>query len=349
MKRPTQEEIAQRLGVSRATVSRVLRNVTGPKSSTAARIIEAARDMGYRLPATETSALRKGASLQKVTTVGLLLCMPDESTMSSAEVHMRILHGATDAARERNVLLHVEFMSMGDAGKIVEPTDLPNAFRKKRLSGILISGLVPANVVALLAEQRPCVRMNLHDRGVRMDVVGQDNQVAVNDLVERLVGAGHRRIGYYCHYPVAPYALSRFGAYMETLAQEGLEYNPAWSFSVWEDAGRNVLDRVRAAVDAGVRAWICEHDYLAYRLMDQLGAIGLRVPEDVSVCGFDHLHTPQGLKPLTTIDWPMEDMAAAGISMLLRRINEPARAIAHLQFSGRLITGATTGPCNVAG
>jgi LacI family transcriptional regulator len=344
MKQPTQQEIADRVGLSRATVSRVLRNVTGPKSSTSARIIEVAREMGYRLPATENTPSRKGAAYRKTTALGLLLGASDDPISSSAEVPMRILHGATDAARERNVLLHVEFLPVSSAEKIVSHEDLPGAFLKKKLSGILITGMVPPHAVSLIAEQRPCVRMNIHDRGVKMDIVGQDDRSAVNDLIQSLMEAGHRKIGYYCKYPAAPYALSRFGGYVETLMQEGLEYNPDWNLNIWKDKSADAISLIKKAVDSGVRAWICEHDFLAYKLIDDLEAAGFRIPEDVSVCGFDHLHPPPGVQPLTTIEWPFEDMAAAGISMLLRRINEPARAIAQLMFSGRLIQGGTTGP-----
>lgn len=344
MKDPTQEEIAQRLGLSRATVSRVLRNVSGPKSSTAAKIIEIAREMGYRLPATKNTPQRKGAAKQAVPVLGLLLCMPDEQMAHAGEVPMRILHGATDAARERNFLLHLEYMKESDAKKIESNEQLPAVFRKKKLSGVLVTGPAPSRLIRLISEQRPCVRMNLHDRGIKIDLIAQDDRAAVNDLVDLLMTRGHRKIGFYCRTPAAPYALSRFGGYMEALVQCGLEYNPAWSINVWKDAGDGAVEQVRAAISDGVRAWICEHDDLGYRLINELRAAGLDVPEDVSVCGFDRLHTSPGMKPLTTVEWPLEDMAAAGIGMLLRRINEPARAVAQLVFCGRLVEGSTVGP-----
>lgn len=343
MKIPTQEEIAQRLNLSRATVSRVLRNIAGPKSSTAAKIIEVAREMGYRLPATEKTLSRKGVSRKPLSVLGLLLCVSDDQARQAGEVPMRILHGATDAARERNMLLHLEYMSESDARKITSKEDLPEAFSKKKLAGILVTGPVPAKVVSVISGQRPCVRMNMHDRGVKMDLVGQDDRSAVCDLIGSLMTAGHRRIGFYCNTPPKPYALSRFAGYVGTLAQEELDYNPDWSVNVWENSRDAAANKILHAIQAGVRAWICEHDGLGYQLIDRLKQAGLRVPEDVSVCGFDHLGIPPGGVPLTTIDWPLEDMAAAGISMLIHRINEPTRAIAELLFAGRLIEGQSVG------
>jgi LacI family transcriptional regulator len=344
MKNVTQEEIAQRLGLSRATVSRVLRNVSGPKSSTAARIIEVAREMGYRLPATEHTLSRKGAARQALPVLGMLLCVPEDQTTRAGEVPMRILHGATDAIRERNMFLHLEYIKESDACKIELKNELSETFRQKKLAGILVAGPVPSKMVELLSAERPCVRMNLHDRGIKMDMVGQDDRMAVNDLITLLMKNGHRRIGFYCHTPPAPYALSRFSGYVETLAQEGLEYNPAWSVNLWKSAGADAFQQIQRAIGDGVRAWICEHDDLGYSLIQQLRVAGLRVPQDVSVCGFDHLSVSADAPSLTTIDWPLEDIAAAGVSMLIRRINEPARAQAQLLFSGRLIEGDSVGP-----
>lgn len=343
MSDPTQQEIADRLGLSRATVSRVLRNVSGPKSSTAAKIIEVAREMGYRLPATENTSLRKGAARKALPVLGVLLCVPDEQANRAGEVPMRILHGATDASRECNMLLHLEYLTASGAGRIRTRDDLPESFSKKKIAGVLVTGPVPSETVALIMERCPCVRMNLHDRGICMDLVGQDDRTAVAGLIERLMAAGHRKIGFYCHTPPAPYALSRFGSYVEVLAQEGLEYNPEWVVNVWHPGGQHAVEKILQAVDGGVRAWICEHDDLGYALIHDLQQAGLCVPQDVSVCGFDHLKPYLGMPPLMTVDWPLEDMAAAGISMLIRRVNEPARAVCQLLFSGRLIEGQTVG------
>lgn len=343
MKEPTQEEIAQRLGISRSTVSRVLRNVSGPKSSTAARIIEVAREMGYRLPATENTPARKGSGRQKTTVLGLLLVTPDQRTSQSTEVPMRILRGATDAARERDVFLHVEYMSVSEAKSIVSPNDIPSSLRNKSLSGVLLSGLMNEQSVALIAGKKPCVRLMMHDPGILMDVVGQDDRTAVREQIFNLKEKGHRRIGYFCRKPKASYALSRFSGYVEALALTGLNYDSRDAVNIWLDSGATALDDVKAAVERGVTAWICSHDDCGYELVGFLRSIGLDVPQDVSVCGFDHLPVPAGMPALSTVDWPLEDIAAAGIGMLLRRINEPARAPAQLQFGGRVIEGESVG------
>lgn len=317
--------------------------MAGPKSSTAAHIIEVAREMGYRLPATETSSLRRGSVSPDSAVLGLLLCMPDSRTPNSTEVLLRILHGATDAARERNQLLHVEYTSESAVERISSPSEVPAALKHKQISGVLVAGIVPEAAVAAIAQKKPCVRMNIHDISIQTDLVGQDDRTAVGALVTRLKELGHRRIGYCCQNPKHSFALSRFSGYVEALAQHDLPYDPAFSINIWERVDSRFFSKIVDAVADGVRAWICSHDDVGYELMAHFQQQGLRVPEDVSVCGFDNLHLHPGMAAMTTIDWPLEDMAASGISMLLQRINDPARAVAQLLFRGQLIPGETVG------
>lgn len=339
MKSPTQQEVADQLGVSRATVSRVLRNVSGPKSKTAVRILEMAREMGYRLPATETSINRKGAGRQKSLVLGVMLGVTKEKTPNSAEVPMRILHGVTDAARQQNALLQVEYIDEEMAAGISVPRDLPSALRKPQISGILLIGPLPPSATSAVSQRKPCVGLGFHDVGVRMDCIGQDDRSAVEAVVQRLKGLGHRKIGYYCKNMGAAFSRSRFAGYVEALALEGLPYDPACSVNIWEKSDGDGMEKVAQGVASGVRAWICAHDDWGYELVRYLRGKGYSVPEDVSVSGFDHLHVPPGVKSLLSVEWPFEDMGAAGIEMLVRRINEPMRSISQLLFDGRLLEG----------
>lgn len=344
MNSPTQQEIADQLGISRATVSRVLRNVTGPKSRTAVRILEAAREMGYRLPATELSVTRKGAGRQKALVLGVMIRVLKERTPNSAEVAMRILHGATDAARQHGALLHAEYIAEEDAARILSRRDLPAALRKPQMSGVLVVGALPSAAAVAAASRKPCVGLGFHDTQARMDFVGQDNCSAMEEIVKRLKMLGHQRIGYYCKGLKAAFSRSRFAGYVEALALEDLPYRPEYAVNIGEPQCDDGLKQVIRGVQSGVRAWICSHDDWGYELMERLRAEGYSVPGDVSICGFDHLHVPAGAPALMSVEWPCEDMGAAGIGMLVQRINEPMRALSQVLFDGRLVEGASAAP-----
>lgn len=342
VKKVTQEKVANRLGISIATVSRALRNLPGATSGTAAQIVETARAMGYRLPATEASAARKGTGRQTME-LGVMFGMVKEKTSSTAEVPLRILHGVTDAARQHGALLHIEYVYEEAAARMASLRDVPAALRKPKVSGVLMVGALPPQVISMMAGRKPCAGLGFHAVNARMDCVGQDDRSAVEEVVKRLKALGHRKIGYYCKGLDTAFSRSRYTGYVGALALEKLPYDPKYEVIQSRPEGEGLKKLVRG-VDSGIRAWICAHDGWGYEVIRHLQGSGFSVPDDVSVCGFDHVHVPDGSVGLMSVEWPLEDMGAAGIELLVRRINEPMRAISQVLFDGRVLNGQSVGP-----
>jgi LacI family transcriptional regulator len=345
MKEPTQGKIAKRLGLSCATVSRVLRNIPGSNSKTVVRVIETARAMGYRLPVTESSSARKGVARRRSKELGVMISVVEERLPDlNTDVPLRILHGVTAAARQHGVSLHVEYVPREiGAGRPLSRRDIPAALRRPQVSGVLLIADLPPQMISVMADCKPCVGLGFHQTDPAMDFVGQDDIEAVAEAVKRLKKLGHRKIGYYCKGLDSSFSRSRFIGYTGALAIEGLPYDPDYAVNIRNRLGNDGLDQVMKGVSCGVRAWICAHDGWGYEVIRYLQQKGLSVPGDVSVCGFDHLHVPDRSVGLMSVEWPLEDMGAAGIELLIRRINEPARAASQVLFSGRLVEGRSAG------
>jgi len=96
--------------------------------------------------------------------------------------------------------------------------------------------------------------------------------------------------------------------------------------------------------DDKVTAWVCAADHQAYRLMQEMAARGIRVPDDCSVTGFDGLEPPQGLRRLASIRVPHEDIGAAAVARLLSRIVHPNSPRRKILVEGLLVEGETVGP-----
>lgn len=84
------------------------------------------------------------------------------------------------------------------------------------------------------------------------------------------------------------------------------------------------------------------HDTRPYHLIQLLQQHGLRVPEDISVAGFDALPVPHGLPALTTIDWPFENMGSEAVTRLLRRLQAPDEPIRQIVLPGALLVRTST-------
>lgn len=336
-----QREIARRLGVSVATVSRALRAHPGQGSRTRAEVLALAAELGYRLPATSAACVEGRR-------IALVASTFHNPPAKESEARLQLLHGATEACRQERVLLQIDHLSPEDEHRLEGSSSDWPILGKGAADGILLIGAMSPASVAILADRHPCVRVIFRDADVRPDRVGQNDTAAVQALVERLAKLGHKKMGYFCR-PYAPAltpAHQRFGAWVAALATQGLPWNPELVVGV-RPVSQNKASLLERAVQLTrskkVTAWVCSHDSEAYDLVRGLLEAGVQVPRDVSVTGFDHLSIPEGLPPLTTIEWPFADIGSAAVRLLLERIAHPNRKRMEILLQGSVVPGLTDG------
>ena len=348
----TQRDIAEKLKLSPGTVSRALRGQPGLAPETRFRVLEAAAEIDYKVEdpgeAEAAGPPRAGGAADKTTLLGMLVYAQPES-LGSNGTFVRMLRGASEAARQLGVGLHVDYVQPEEAARIHERAHQPLLLRRGELAGLLMIGLFPAASVAELNKRVPCVRMHLRDFDTPLDCIAQDDHAATDALVAHLVARGHERIGFFCTRGDLrfTYGRMRFAAYLESLVHHGLKLDPElWVRGAEADDPASVAEamgRAEALSRSGVTAWVGVHDIWAYRLMRHLQDAGLRVPRDVALCGFDDLETPRGLVPMTSVAWPLEDMGATAARRLFRRIHQPALATSQSLYTGTLAVKASTG------
>jgi LacI family transcriptional regulator len=348
----TQDRIAAELNLSKSTVSRILSGKSVFDDETRARVLTMAAKLGYRhLRPTVRSRPKYGS---KVTLVGIIIEeeITELATPVIPVVATRALRGMSEVARMDEIAIHVDYFTQEQTARLHLREHQPPLLKKGRFSGLLLHGRMNVTTIEELARQLPCVRVNDREPEVPVDCIGQNDTDATEALVRHLHSLGHRRIGFLteAHRHHWPYRARLAGCWL-ALRHLGIEFGPELVVerptskppapAQWEYAHTRVLEQVRQ----GTSAWICVHDALGYRLVRYLQNQGLRVPQDVAVCGFDNLPLPdKDLPRLTTIDWPFEDIGAAAMRRLLRRILEPTEAQVYMMFNGRLIPGPSTMP-----
>jgi DNA-binding LacI/PurR family transcriptional regulator len=155
----------------------------------------------------------------------------------------------------------------------------------------------------------------------RYDLVGIDNVRGGYILTEHLTRLGHRRIGFVSRPRSAPTVDLRIIGYHEAMRRAGLGPDPGWvRFGDPGDPGF-----VRALIkEARPEAIICANDITAARLMQTLGGLGLQVPDDVGVVGFDDVKYARLLGvPLTTVQQPCREIGRVAVNVLMERIAQP--------------------------
>jgi LacI family transcriptional regulator len=342
-----QQLIAERLKLSRTTVSRSLANHPAISADTRAQVQSLAAKMGYKGNPTRT--LRRSRQ-SKPLTIGILIGVPAENVAMATFPF--ILQGIRERAGMEHVSIDVCFENPASFEPSVRPHNIFRNIRGGDWRGTVLIYPFPEHTVGLIARKISAVAVLESYSAPGIDTIDTDDSVGIFALVTQLRKAGHTRIGFLTlEYPVVGHwATRRFGAYVEALFSLGLQFRPEWAINVHK-AGPHIKDDptitehvIQRMREDKVTAWVCAADHQAYRLMEQLAARGIRVPEDCSVTGFDGLEPPQGLHRLASIRVPHEDIGAAAVARLLSRIVLPNAPRRKILVEGTPVEGQTVGP-----
>jgi DNA-binding LacI/PurR family transcriptional regulator len=326
-------EVAQKVGVSDATVSRVLNGKAGVSDATREAVLTALDVLGYERP----TQLRG----ERARLVGLALPeLQNPIFPALAEVVGAALaqHGFTP------------LLCTGTAGGLSE-SDYVNMLLDQHVSGVIFAGGQYAEADAphahyerLSRRNLPVVLCNAAVEQLRYPQVSTDDAVAVEQAHAHLVSLGHERIGLILgpqdHVP-SRRKLAAFTAIMESagrsLAPELVEHA---RFAL--EGGHAATTRI---LRHGVTGIICASDPLALGAIRAARRAGLSVPEDISVVGFDDSALMTCTEPpLTTVRQPIEALGQAAVTLLVSQIEGAAVTADELLFEPELVVRGSTGP-----
>jgi LacI family transcriptional regulator len=301
-------EVARRAGVSVATASRVVSSADYPVSAaTRARVLDAARALDY-----EPNALARGLLKARMPVVGVIV--HDITDPYFAE----IVRGVEDAASPAGYLV-ISCSSERDAERESSSVRL---LRQMRAAAVIFagSGLDDAALNAELRRHVAAMRaagsavVHLSPYALGEPEIRVDNARGVAAMVDALVGLGHRRIAYLAGPESLYVARERLAGYRAGLAHAGLQYDERLvidtDFSA--EGGASAVDELLAG-GVGFSAICCASDLVALGVLKRLHELGIRVPADVSVTGFDDIAVAALTAPsLSTVRLPPREMGRRG-------------------------------------
>lgn len=300
------KDVATHAGVSVSTVSYVL-NDSGPVSADRRnRVLDAIRILDYSPNSTARNLKRQNAS-----TIGMVV--PELTNPFFAMV----VEGVQRAASERDVL--VVLVAPGAAERS-EDTQV-GLLRGQRIDGVVYlagANSLPTTVFET-ARSGPIVLVDEQIAGMSFPSVVSDSRTGAREIAERVLNEGHRRIAVIGGPPALWTAQQRLAGYREAFAGAGLRPDevPMFDGDYRIDSGIRLAERALAGEERPT-ALICANDLMAIGAMEYCQKIGLRVPEDVSIVGFDDQPFSALLSPkLTTVRQPAHDMGYRAATILL--------------------------------
>jgi LacI family transcriptional regulator len=305
----TIKDIAKKTNVSIATVSRVMNNKNeGASEETRRRITEAIKELGY-----QPNALARGLVTRKTKTIGLII--PDIANPFFPD----IARGVEDCANKHGYSV---FLCNTD-DSLVKESQYIRALEEKCVDGIVFtSNSIPKqeHIIELIRNGIPVV---LLDRWVEVEGgygVFLDNLKGGYIAARHLIELGHRRIACIAGPLHSKTAKDRLEGYKKALLEEELPIDESiiveGNYKI--NSGFNAAEKL---MDKGITGIIAFNDLMAYGACNAIKAKGYRIPEDISVIGFDDIIMSQMMEPqLTTIKQPSYEMGTAAIKMLIKLI-----------------------------
>ena len=343
-----QQLIAERLQISRATVSRCFTNHPGINPVTRARVFQVAAELGYAHLETRTTKSKK--KVPKKTIFGVLICSDEEEYYRTdyQNPSEQILAGVTECAHLNGAGVEVHLVDP-KARSLSDPSYLKIEKLRRRWNGLLLVYPFPDSVLDQLAPLMPLVSLVEQFDHSGIDCVDVDHYKGVSAAIEHLMENGHRRIGFFTRrYEVeASWSFRRYAAFMEKMVRLRLPVNSEDIINVFPARELNEeesIDFAAARTRDGVTAWVCAADHQAYDLIRGLYQRGINVPQHVSVTGFDGIETPPGCPELSTIQIPFREIGATGTQRLVERVRKRFGSTQHVLIDCPLKAGMSVGP-----
>ena len=312
-KPPSMYDVARVAGVSQTTVSFVVNSVpnTNIPEETRERVWAAIEELGWR-----PNAMARGLSLQRSHTIGFV------SDEIAIEPHAgKIIQGAHDAAWAQNKMLLV---INTDSNSDIERAAM-EMMLERQVEGLIYATMYHRPVKFLAAfQQVPTVLLDCYVEDRSLPSIVPDEVQGGRSATELLLQNGHRRIGFINYVEPIPATLGRLKGYKDALASYGISFDPSLVCS----GEGNAEDGYRSAarlmqLPQRPTALFCFKDEMALGVYDAVKELGLTIPDDVAIVGFDNLELIAAhlRPPLSTIELPHYAMGQWAVQYLLNHVD----------------------------
>lgn len=321
---PTLKEIAQIVGVSISTVSRVINNDTSKHISaeTREKVWEVVKQLNYKTSETQRRLIKQKmeAALHSGKQIGCILSVPNNRY--NHPFFSPILGGIEDKLKELGASL--AFIWTQD--EVMEDWQRNQLFEDTVPDGLIVMENVNPSLFKALKERVPsCVGIDLSDPTV--PVIAYDRVLAAKAAVRHLIDQGYRKIGYIGGVELTDSSNKdkRFRGYKAALTEANLESNPNWIINAeWNvdlsyDKMSELLVHCR---DDLPTAMFCASDMMAIAAMRAVSEQGLRIPDDIAFVGLDNIEVSKYTSPpLSTIHIPKYEMGLVAAKTVIDLID----------------------------
>jgi DNA-binding LacI/PurR family transcriptional regulator len=332
----TAREVAERLGISAMTVSRVMNNCENVDEGTRRRVLETARTLGY-----SPNHIAKSLVLRRTRTIGVVVpeithsFFPEairgiEEATYRGRYHLILTHSAEDAERERDALLTLE---------------------SKRVDGILISTAQSVEDYSLYQQVLrlgpPIVFFDRCVPGIGASCVSIDDEESARLITEHVIDHGYTRIAHLCGPQKVSIGRSRLNGFKNALAQRKIPlYDELIVESGFQETGGyDAMEKLLSLpMEKRPRAVVAVNDPAAFGAIKAIQERGLSIPGDIAIVGFsDDIRAALMPTPLTTVRQPAFEVGKRAAQKLLAFVEGKSPVIEEIVVKTELVIRRSCG------
>lgn len=335
------KEIARKAGVSPSTVSMILNGKPGASDDTRRKVTDLLAQNGYQIHAESGTVKRIRVARGNIRF--LKYTKHAHLVNGNAGFVSKIIDSVEEESRRMGYNL---IMTTLDSGSVEQTLQMVSA---EPLDGIIFMATEADGALAarLCEIGVPVVALDNPMEFVECSCVDMNNEEAAFTTVRHLVSLGHKEIGYFCNELPSCNCHARFEAYRRALAHFGLSFHEQFVVKAHPTL-EGAFQDVSRALQNGLQlptAMLSTNDTIALGAMNALTKWGLRVPEDISVIGFDDIiFAAASDPPLTTVNISCKAMGIWAVRLLCDQIRQTDFPVTKIMIGARLVQRGSTAP-----
>jgi LacI family transcriptional regulator len=330
-KKVTMQDIADRLNISKNSVSQALRGKEGVSEETRERIKRVAEEMGYQYP-----GARKKKKQGRTGNIGLIA---SDLTFSLKNFFGEIYLSIEKEVVKRGMNLHIQSVNQEQKEQLI----LPSFIENKMVDGILILSHISTEYInKVISTGIPTILVDHHHPNIHADAVLTNNRFGAYLAVQHLIELNHRDIAFVGNVEYSPSYEERYEGYLLALREYGIEPNEEFIFKNTEEKEELILQYIKQ-LERQPTAWFCVNDALGFLVNSCLRQQGIQVPDQASICSYGNgqlskISTPK----TTTVDIDLELYGKRAVELLFWRMENKNEPFQEILLSSKLIKREST-------
>jgi LacI family transcriptional regulator len=342
-KRPTIKDVARQAGLSLSTVSLVINDRGYVSEETREKVLRVVKKLAYH-----PTRSARGLASQTSGNIGFVLT--DDHFSQSEPFYTRVFLGTEFEARKHNYYILLTTVGL----QFKHNGSTPRFLLERNVDGVIIAGKINEKFVEYVQSLGlPVVLVDYELRRMSLSAVLIDNRRGAALAVNHLVEAGHRDIGFIGGDIKHPSIAERFHAYKETLVEHGI--TPQNDFIVIDEADTRVRNGYSAMMRMIGRAHkpsaiFAANDAMAIGCMKYIKSIGMKIPDDIAIVGFDDIDLSSHVDPrLTTVRVFKEEMGKLAVQRMVEIVESKTQTVVTTHVPVELVVRESSGVVHPVG